>query len=74
MLFAIAIQFTRMNHKPEVDKDLVEMWNKCFAFDKKWANHFRNRTALWFLCLPGKFGRGFNELIYAIANMVVRYN
>ncbi len=74
MLFGIAIQFTRMNHKPEVDKDMTEMWNKCFAFDKKWANYFRNRTALWFLCIPGKFGRGFNEVIYAIANMVVRYN
>ncbi len=74
MMFAIAIQFARLNKTDEADKAIDEMWANCAAFDSKWANHFRNRTSLWFLCIPGSFGRWFVEAIYWIANKVVRFN
>jgi len=74
MMLAIAILFTRLNKTDETDTAIEEMWKNCIAFDAKWGRHFRYGTPLFFLCIPGKFGRGFAELIYQIANRVVRFN
>ena len=74
MLFGIAILYTRMNKTKQVDKDLKEMWNKCMAYDEKWAKHFRYFTPLTFICIPGKFGQHFCRLINWLANHVVRFN
>ncbi len=74
MMFAIAILFTRLNKTPETDAAIEKMWENCIAFDAKWGRHFRFGTPLFFLCIPGRFGRGFVELIYRIANRVVRFN
>lgn len=74
MMYGISILFTRLNKSRESDADLTAMWENCRRFDKKWANHFRYRTPLFFICIPGKFGQAFSGLIYKIANKVVRFN
>ena len=74
MLYGIAILYTRMNKTKEVDKDLREMWKRCFAHDKKWGKHFRYYTPLTFICIPGKLGQHFCSLINGIANKIVRFN
>ena len=74
MMFGISILFTRLNKTAETDAALDQMWDNCSAFDDKWANHFRNRTVLWFICLPGKFGQNFSGAVYKFANKVVRFN
>lgn len=73
LMFGISILFTRLNKSDASDADLEKMWANCRTFDAKWAKHFRNGP-LWFICLPGKFGRGFSERIYHLANRVVRFN
>ena len=74
IMFGISILFTRLNKSDETDAALERMWENCKRFDPKWGNHFRNRTLLWFICLPGTFGRNFSGMIYKIANKVVRFN
>ncbi len=74
MMFGISILFTRLNRTAETDAALDKMWDNCRTFDEKWANHFRNRTVLWFICIPGKFGQNFSGLVYKFANKIVRFN
>lgn len=74
MMFGISILFTRLNKTDEADAALEAMWENCRKFDKKWANHFRYRSVLCFICLPGKFGRNFSEFVYHTANKIVRFN
>ena len=74
MMFGISILFTRLNKTDETDAALEAMWENCRKFDAKWANHFRSRTPLWFICIPGKFGRWFSGIVYHVANKVVRFN
>ena len=74
LMFGISILYTRLNKTAETDAAMDKMWESCKYFDSKWGNHFRNRTPLWFLCIPGKFGQDFSEIIYRIANKIVRFN
>ena len=74
MMFGIGILFTRLNKTEACDRDLEQMWKNCRSFDDRWANHFRNRSLLWFVCIPGKFGRWFAGSVYRFANKVVRFN
>ena len=74
LMFGISVAFARLNKTAEADADVRAMWNVCRAFDKKYANRYRYGSALFFLCIPGKFGRGVLSLIYWLANKVVRYN
>lgn len=72
-MFAIGILYARLNKTEEADARLQQMWDTCYAFDPKWAKHFRC-CPLWFLCIPGGFGRWFCGVIYWLANKVVRFN
>jgi hypothetical protein len=74
MLFAIAILPTRMNKTKQHDEDMKKMWENCIAYDSKWAKHFRYRTVLTFLCIPGRFGQNFCGFINWLANHVVKFN
>lgn len=74
MMFGISIFFTRLNKTAESDSDIVRMWERCREFDKKQANHYRYRTPLCLICIPGKFGRAFSEFCYRTANKIVRFN
>ena len=74
MLLAIGVNFTRLNRTKSADADLKKMWQTCKTYDKKWANYFRWRTPLTFLCFPGKPGQLATLLIYRIANKVIRFN
>ena len=74
MMFGIGIMFTRLNKTAQSDADLEQMWDNCRVFDQKWANHFRYRSPLWFICIPGKFGQNFTNFIYRLANKIVRFN
>lgn len=74
VMFGIAILFTRLNKTAETDAALERMWETCKAYDPKWGRYFRNRSPLWFICLPGGFGQNFSGLIYKLANKVVRFN
>lgn len=74
MMFGIGILFTRLNNTEACDRDLEQMWENCRSFDAGWANYFRNRTLLWFVCIPSKFGRWLASVVYHLANKVVRFN
>lgn len=74
MMFGISILFTRLNKSAETDAALDKMWENCKTFDPKWGNHFRNKTPLWFICIPGRFGQNFSGLVYKICNKIVRFN
>ena len=74
MMFGISILFTRLNRTKETDQALDRMWENCIAFDEKWGRHFRNKTPLWFVCLPGSAGQKFSGMVYKIANKIVRFN
>lgn len=74
MMLAMAVAIARLNKSAESDAIVEQMWQDCRAFDEKWADHFRKRTVLWFLCVPGKFGQNLSSFIYNLANKVVRFN
>ena len=74
MMFGISILFTRLNKTKETDAALDTMWENCIAFDEKWGKHFRNKTPLWFVCLPGTAGQKFSGMVYKMANKIVRFN
>lgn len=74
MMFGIAVMFARLNKTDKADEDLEVMWKNCREFDQKWADYFRHRSLLKFICIPGKFGRNLTEFIYHLANKIVRFN
>ena len=74
ILFAIAILAARLNRTDEADAEVGKMWEACRSFDRKWADYYRKRTALRFLCIKGKAGRAFVSFIYTAAHKVVRFN
>jgi len=73
VMFGIGILYTRLNDSDETDRDLEILWQQCRSWNKKWADHFRYRTLLRFICIPGKGGRRFAAFIYRIANRIVRF-
>ena len=74
LMFGISVAFARLNKTDEADADVKAMWDACRAFDKKYANRYRYGSSLFFMCIPGKFGRAVLSFIYWLANKVVRYN
>ncbi|MBQ9148114.1 MAG: glycosyltransferase family 2 protein [Oscillospiraceae bacterium] len=74
MMFGISILFTRLNRTAETDAALEQMWANCRGFDRKWADHFRKGSPLYFICIPGAFGQRFANLVYKFCNKVVRFN
>jgi len=74
IMFGIAAIYARMANSPEADAALKQMWQTCRDFDKKWADHFRKRTALTFLHFPGKVGRDATIGVYRLAHRIVRFN
>lgn len=74
VMFGISILTARLNKNEESDSAVVDMWKRCIAFDEKWGKHFRYRTPLSLICIPGRFGRSFSVFIYRFANKIVRFN
>ncbi len=74
IMFGIAILFTRLNNTQQAEDDIRKMWDNCRAFDRKWADYFRYRTALRLISVEGKAGAGFVKLIYRLAHRIVRFN
>ena len=74
VMFGISILYARLNKSDEADATLDKMWQGCIDHDKKWGRHFRYRTPLALICLPGQFGRNFGVFIYRLANKIVRFN
>ena len=74
MMFGISILYARLNRSKETDEALEQMWKNCARIDPKWGKHFRSRTPLLFICLPGRFGQSFSCFIYELANKIVRFN
>ncbi len=74
MMFSISVLCARLNRTEEADQAIADMWRTCEAYDAKWTKHFRSRSPLWLLCLPGKAGRNLSCGIYRLANKVVRFN
>ena len=74
IMFGISVLYARLHRSEQVDAVLEGMWEKCRQFDPKWANHFRNHTALWLVCLPGKVGQTIARIAYGICNKIVRFN
>ena len=61
-------EFNRFTNSP------VANYHACSAFDLTWANHFRYRTALRLVCMPGKAGAAFTRFVYKTAHIIVRFN
>ena len=74
VMFGISILYARLNKSDEADANLDRMWQACIDHDAKWGKHFRYRTPLALICLPGRFGRNFGVFIYRLANKIVRFN
>ena len=74
IMFGISILYARLNRTEQADKDLERLWENCRRFDWKWAEHFRRRTILKFICVPGEHGSAFVSFIYRLAHCVVRFN
>jgi hypothetical protein len=74
IMFGISILYARLNQTQEAERNLEQMWERCRAFDQKWADYFRFRTPLKLICLPGRNGTAFVKAIYKLAHHVVRFN
>ena len=74
IMFGISILYARLNGTAEAEQNLEEMWERCSAFDKKWAKHFRSRSALKLISIKGKGGEAFVKSIYKLAHVIVRFN
>ena len=74
IMFGIGIVFARLNRTEEAERDVKALWDACRAFDRKWANRYRYRSPLVFICIPGKFGNAIMRLIYRMAHQIVRFN
>lgn len=69
-----AVLVARLNETDLAERDLDEMWANCRAYDAGWADYFRKKTLLRFLCIKGKFGVGLVKLIYHLSHLIVRFN
>ena len=74
IMFGISILYARLNGSEQAEDDLKHLWTNCRAYDAKWANHFRYRSPLRAVCLPGRGGRRIVRLMYKLAHVVVRFN
>jgi glycosyltransferase involved in cell wall biosynthesis len=74
LMFGIGIIYARLHRTDEADANMEKMFESCAQYDEKWAKHFRYRTPLRLICLPGKGGRDFAEFVYKVCNKIVRYN
>ena len=74
MMFGISVLYSRLNKSEEADENLNKMWESCYRFDKKWAEHFQKHTPLRLISIPGKVGRNLSSTVYTAANKVVRFN
>lgn len=74
IMFAIAAIYARMANSEQADADLKQMWAVCREYDRKWADHFRKRSALSLLHFPGSVGRSATIGVYRFAHRVVRFN
>lgn len=73
MMFAIGILYTRLHKSREADADLEQMWANCRTHDAKWTDHFRYRTPLGLICVPGWFGWSLSAVVYWISHRIVRF-
>ena len=74
ILLGIACLCAKMNGSDQAEQDLKQMWQKCRAYDIKWMRHFRWRTLLLFMNIPGKAGSAAVRCIYHLAHKIVRFN
>jgi glycosyltransferase involved in cell wall biosynthesis len=74
IMFGIGIIFARLNRTEEAERDVKALWDAYRVYDRKWANRYRYRSPLVFICIPGKFGAAIVRLVYRIAHKVVRFN
>ena len=74
IMFGISTLFSRLNRNEQSEADLKQLWENCTRYDRKWAEHFRYRSPLRLINLPGKAGLAVVSAVYAIAHKVVRFN
>jgi len=74
MLFGGACVFARKSKTVDGYNDLVEMWNRAYAFDKKYAQKFRKRTILRFANIKGVGGQRLIRVAYKFAHHLVKFN
>ena len=73
MMFGIGILYTKLHRSKETDDVLEQMWANCRTHGKKWADHFRYRNVLGFVCVRGPFGWTLSRIVWWIANHIVRF-
>ena len=73
LLFGIASNFARRSNDPDAETLRKGMWKNAYAFDRKYARKLRH-TFIWFLNIPGPFGKAVARAMYAIAHKIVKFN
>ncbi len=74
IMFGISILYAQLNGSGQAEADLERLWENCRRYDFKWAEYFRKRTVLRFVCIQGKGGAVFVRIVYRIAHSIVRFN
>ena len=74
IMYGIAILHARLNRTKQAEEDIEKMWENCRTFDRKWADHFRYRTSLRLICIPGRCGDDITRAAYWFAHCIVRFN
>jgi hypothetical protein len=73
-MFGISILDARLNRSDEADAAMEDMFAQCRDFDREWADHFRYRSVLRLICIPGAFGRNLSEWVYDVSHRILRFN
>ena len=74
IMFGISVLYARLNGSEQAERDLEALWETCAAYDRWWTEHFRRRTALRLVCIPGRGGAAFVRFMYRFAHCIVRFN
>ena len=74
MMFGIACLYGRRSPEEDSDKNIELMWERAYAFDKKYAHKLRKGSSLRFINIKGGFGKAIAAFIYWLAHKVVKFN
>ena len=74
IMFGISTLYARLNRSEEADRNLAQMWERCSAFDAKWAEYFKRKTVLRLVSTDSKGASARARLAYKLAHCVVRFN
>lgn len=73
-MIAIATMFARLCKTDETEAAFLAMRDRCIAHDPVMGKKLFDRSLLFFITRPGKFGRALSIGFYRLAHKVVKFN